>query len=488
MKIGIEKSAARKLSGFLAIQLGIRWVNEQPLRLADGKVVNFGEFQRIDLDQNDELSEEEFSDNWWNSATAEEDFAAMDSDQNRSVTLAEYTAAGEPNVCDPIEDFRKADTNFDGGLDIVELRAATPKPRAYLIRSNVAAFDENGDGKLSLSEYRVSMLGNYNCLWENMPKDQDRDQRLSFAEFKFDTRNLFQLQRRLYFHELDRDGDNQLSPEEFEFRMHKIFSLHRISVNGEDSREIFRDEDLPMLSSPDVSRDGRWILFDGTPPEGANKSQILLMGSEGQDARDVCDGLMPSWSPGGNQFACSRYEGGSGVWIMNLNGTAELRIDDGWAATWSPDGKSIAYTNDNSIRVYDVEKEESRVVMAKGTHPYLYIFWNMCWSPDSRQLAFKGKLANKHEIASINVQGELNRRTHFSTQEELGSDLAWSPDRRRILFSMHSRPHHRSLIHQIDLESGEPLRIVPEADTSSAWTSVCLSPDGKWMVAATSNP
>jgi Tol biopolymer transport system component len=172
---------------------------------------------------------------------------------------------------------------------------------------------------------------------------------------------------------------------------------------------------------------------------------------------------------------------------MKLDGTADKRIDDGWAAQWSPNGKSIAYTNDNSIRLYDLETGRSRVVLAKGSHPYHYIYWNMSWSPDSRQLVFKGKLEGKQEIAIINVAGKPSLKRCFATSEEMGADFAWAPDGRRILFNMHSRKHLHPLIYQLDIESQDPPRVVPEAQTAMPWTNVCFSPDGKWMVLATPN-
>jgi Tol biopolymer transport system component len=111
----------------------------------------------------------------------------------------------------------------------------------------------------------------------------------------------------------------------------------------------------------------------------------------------------------------------------------------------------------------------------------------MCWSPNSRRLVFKGKLPDKHEIAIINTTGQPNLKKYTSTQHEMGNDLAWSPDGQTILFSMHSREHARTLIHRIDLLSDDPPKIVPEANTSLAWESVCFSPDGKWIVASTPN-
>ncbi len=478
----VSREEARR---FLEIQLGIRWFTGDLLRHLDGRIVDFSSFLALDMNQDNKLGKVEFIDQWPNQETAEADFLRMDTNSDDAISLAEFADADGSQLRDPIEEFRRADANLDALLDLDELQAATPPSRTHLIRVNLSAFDEDADGKLNLKEYRLSMLGNANYPWQTLPDDKDGDDQISFEEFRFHPRNLFQLQRRYYFHRLDHDADGKLSPNELKFKQRKRYSLYRISADGEESRMIYRDEKFSICGSPAVSPDGRWILFDVTPPEGANDSQILLMTADGVDARNLCDGVMPTWSSDGSQFACSRYEGGTGVWIMNLDGTPEVRIDDGWAAQWSPDGKSIAYTNDNSLRVFDIESGKSREVLSKRSHPYSYIYANMCWSPDSKQLVFKGRLPDRKEIVIVNMTGDPRLRTRFSTKAEMGSDFAWSPDGRRILFNLHNG--ERSLVHQLDLESDDPPKIVPEANTAWTWTTGCFSPDGKWMVFATSN-
>jgi Tol biopolymer transport system component len=100
-------------------------------------------------------------------------------------------------------------------------------------------------------------------------------------------------------------------------------------------------------------------------------------------------------------------------------------------------------------------------------------------------MVFKGRLPDKQEIAIVNMTGEPKLQKRFATKSEFGSDFSWSGDGRRILFNMHAQ--RRSLIHQLDLESDDPPKIVPEANTALTWTTGCVSPDGKWMVFATPN-
>lgn len=467
---------------FLEIQLGIRWVDGTRLRLGNGRVVNFARFLRSDANSDDVVSKSEFVTHWWRAETAEEDFNSLDRNGDDKLTLSEFARADGPNIVDPVLTFRKADTDLDALLDADELTAATPDYRANLISSTLRGFDGNQDGKISLNEYLLSMLGNYNYPWNSLPRDDNNDQRLSFEEFVFfGDRSLFQLQRRYFFHRLDVDADQRLSGGEFEFKLKSVNSLTRYDIGSGEAVVLFRQREFPSCGSPSVSADGKWILFDAASIEGISKTRVMKMTADGQDVQDLCDGLMPSWSPDGSQFACSRYTGGSGVWIVAADGGAKKRVSDGWAAQWSPDGKSIAFTRNNSLCVYDVQSEEIRVVLEKNAHPYQYIFWNMSWSPDSKQMVFKGRLTNKQEIAIVNMTGKPDLERMFASEKHLAPDLAWSPDGRRILFSMHSPKTNKNQIHQLAPGSDQP-ELLPGLSDDQSWGSVGFSPDGKWLV------
>lgn len=148
---------------FLEIQLGIRWTTGQRLRLGNGRVVNFARFLKLDTNADNVISKREFTENWWSPETDAKDFRAMNRDGDNEITLTEFAAADGPNIVDPIISFRKADTNFDARLDESELAEATSTyRRKNLVSSSLSGFDDDDDGKLSLDEYRLSMLGNYN--------------------------------------------------------------------------------------------------------------------------------------------------------------------------------------------------------------------------------------------------------------------------------------------------------------------------------------
>ncbi len=467
---------------FLEIQLGIRWETDDLLRRVDGRVVDFDKFISLDTNRDSKLSSDEID-----SATSKV-LVTLDQDADEVISLSEFSHHSSPFLRDPVDAFHAADANSNNRLDFDELMQASPKNRQHLIGPNLAAFDEDQDQQLSLTEYRVSMLGNYNYRWHAIPIDDNRDRRLSFDEFRFHGRSLFQLQRRFYFHRLDLDRDGVLALNEFPFETVKIRSLVRISVDDKQQTSIFSDDSYPRCGSPDVSPDGRSILFDAGPMQPSNQSVIRIMTMDGLDARDVCDGVMPTWSADGHRFACSRYDGDASVWIMRLDGSVEKRIDNGWGAQWSPDGKSIAYAKNNGLLVYDVNEGTTSIVLASGIHPYRFISGNLAWSPDSNCLVFKGKLDDQQsEVAILDVaSGKLSQK--LRTSMEIGDDFAWLPDGATILFPWFSEEHGRSLIYRMNVDSNDSPTIDSIVPQSQPWTSVCVTTDGKSLILATDAP
>jgi Ca2+-binding EF-hand superfamily protein len=499
---------------FLEIQLGIRWLTDDLLRMADGRVVDFASFLAIDRNRDSKLSADELA---MVSSGERGGLASVDSDGDGIISLAEFASRKSPFLRDVVAIFQAADRSGDGNLDLAELHAATPDHRQHLIQSNLAAFDEDRDQQLSFTEYRVSMLGNYNYPWQWAPIDENRDRRLSFQEFKFHDWSLFQLQRRFYFHRLDLDQDGELSVDEFHFVTSPLQTLVRLSLSDSaaEAETIFHDEDYPICGSPDVSADGRWVLFDAAPPRSLAESVIRMTKIDGSEARDVCDGARPSWSPSGDRFACCRTAPHAGVWIMNGDGSIVKRIDDGSGVQWSPDGSRIAYVNDNSLLIYDVANDQSTTVLAKGTHPYRYLHPALAWSPDSRRLVFKGKIDDQqHEVAIWELATtSLTRR--FASRESIADDFAWTVDGEHILMLWQAAGHERPCLCRLKVQDQAPPQIddrftraqlnrpqlnrpqlnrpqlnrpqLNRPQLNRAWEgqSLALSRDGKWLILAT---
>ncbi len=198
---------------FLQQQLGIRWHNGPLLREPTGRTVRLNRFIDADRDQSNSLSRSElaaaFAATPWNDSLEHQYFLVHDRDDNGLISYPEYAHYAAQNFFDPVEWFRSADTNLDAVIDAEELAKATDESRQHLVGSTFSGFDGDHDEKLSLQEYRLSMHANVNYSWQVRPVDLDRDGWLSYDEFVFNEVDLFQLQRRYYFH---RSGPRRRRP------------------------------------------------------------------------------------------------------------------------------------------------------------------------------------------------------------------------------------------------------------------------------------
>ncbi len=475
----VTRDEARR---FLEIQIGLRASTGDLLRYPSGLVFNYALFLAIDTDRDHRIQEAEFQKSTLLPKKPEL-FPNADADHDKALTISEFSTLPGIGTVDPLELFRWIDKNFDGGVDRAELDERVQTWLKPLVASVFPGFDLDGNEQLSLDEYRLSMVANAILPWQIPPRDKDRDGLLSFAEFQFD-KGQFPLLRRLFFHRLDRDGDDKLSLSEFAFSTPEPHTLFTLNADGSGWQKLYSSRDVPFCGSPAVSPDGKQIAFDGYAGQLGN-SRVFVMSIDGTGRRDLCDGLMPNWSPDGKRLACCRNGEAYGVWIINAEGVPQTKIARGWGAQWSPDGKTIAYTDGGAVLAYDVEKEESTPVLKEDESPYQSIYWNMTWSPDSQRLVFKGTRPNqKMEIASIRMVGpERDLKVHYAGENRTENDLAWSPDGRRVVFGMKGPEDKYIVLYEFNPDSTEPpVRMKGQDPEAGNLCDACWTPDGSRLI------
>jgi Tol biopolymer transport system component len=190
--------------------------------------------------------------------------------------------------------------------------------------------------------------------------------------------------------------------------------------------------------SPAWSPDGTRLVFNSYRD---SQSEIYVMNADGSNLvrltyHAAYDG-QPVWSPDGTRIAfLSDRSGSSQIWVMNADGSGATQLTTQAYSedpAWSPDGTQIAYDADADGDGW----QELMVINANGTNPHVIgdtgttaDMWARSWSPDGRSVAFT-------LISYINYQGNWYWTAAYSLAADAqtgglyslgGSDVDWFPD------------------------------------------------------------
>ena len=260
-------------------------------------------------------------------------------------------------------------------------------------------------------------------------------------------------------------------------------------------RELASIPGYPIINSPEISNDGEWVAVDGwQADQDLRDARVLVVNVESAEVRDLGPGAMPTFSPGGHRLVISRYGNGGegGVWVLNMDGADAVFVKpDGWSGRWSPDGRQIAWTTSHNgnaaIEVMDIiEGIRHTVFEGDEATRYARVYWNFCWSPDSKAICFKGRLQNGgDEVAIVDVRGSrrgFKVRLSGATAAQFNPDIAWHPGGSRIAMPKKSQAGEPGQIYEFDpSRDDEPTRL--EGQPANRHNGgMCWSPDGRTLV------
>ena len=206
-------------------------------------------------------------------------------------------------------------------------------------------------------------------------------------------------------------------------------------------------EELATAWSPD----GKWIAFvtNWSGNRDIWKKRTDGSGKPIQLTDDPALDMTPAWSPDGARIAFSSDRGGTGhIWTMSASGGDLKRItadDDsvcfhhtnGGYASWSPDGRWIAFVRGERSAEDEQSAEDIDVIPSSGgparplvrapgrdDHP--------AWSPDGKEIAFTSARSGQSDIWIIPAAGGPARQV---TTNPAGDHVpSWSPEGHFLAF------------------------------------------------------
>ncbi len=466
---------------------GVRRRDGEVIHEPSGRVYNLMHFGHLDRNQDDSLSLQEFTAQPYLEGRVNDVFRQIDADGNGRVSFREWKEMPGVGTVETLQEFRHFDADLDGKVSPAELKERVPDWKRPLAARIFPEFDLDGDGALSLSEYQFCPVGNPIAKWHEQIPDPDDSGFLTFQDFTWAGAEEFPILRWEYFSRFDRNQDGRLSNDEFIFRSRVPDAFFVMNADGTGWRKLFNVPGYQQCGSPAVSPDGRTVAFDACQAAvGGNQAgpyKIFSIGIDGTRPRELCTGNMPTWSPDGYYFACSRGGQPHGVWQMHADGKESRHVCGAWGVQWSPDGSKLAYYQGTQLLVHDLATDKTHEVLGGEANPYQQIYWNFTWSPDSTRICLKGQRSNGvEEVAVVNASGaELGFRVRHAGGA-IYADFAWHPQGNRIVFSMMNSERGRFQLYEFDPDGDEPPALLPGQDPELNNQDACWTPDGRQLI------
>jgi len=205
----VSKEEARRV---VEAAFGLKLLDGFKLRTTTGTVFAWEQFQYMDADKSGTIELHDFTKRNVAPEEAQRRMDLADANKDHRISRDEARVLYQGDL---LANFLRWDKNFDGRIDHSEWLARAPAHEAGIVEQTFAAFDEDGDGRLSFAEFRAAPQGNLLAAWHSVRQDKNNDGALSRDEFAWGEPPFLSALEERFFRALDRNHDGVLDQDEF---------------------------------------------------------------------------------------------------------------------------------------------------------------------------------------------------------------------------------------------------------------------------------
>jgi Tol biopolymer transport system component len=268
----------------------------------------------------------------------------------------------------------------------------------------------------------------------------------------------------------------------------------RGSSSGESPPTFSRLTTGGRETTPNLSPDGNWMVYRAG-------NDIYYQAIDSEVAINLTKGSSsPNWhpffSPDGRQIAFASLRDGGGIYVMGRFGDAVRRLTkQGSAPTWTPDGREIIYSTENTGLAYNYRRGPSelsavdvasgqirRIAEADAVQPRI--------SPNGRWVAYwglpvtldKSKFASSHRMVYVKALAG-GPVVPITRGESLDWDPVWGQDSKTLYFASDRSGSMNLWKVSIDPTDGQPQGEPQPLRTPASWAGYFdISRDGRSLV------
>lgn len=230
----------------------------------------------------------------------------------------------------------------------------------------------------------------------------------------------------------------------YAYQSGEAYGLHIMAADGSDQKQLTSESDHSY--DPNVSSDGRYIVFASDRPGGEGVWRINIDGSHPELLARAGGECSPQCSPDGKWvvYATAGDSQWSALWRVPLEGGTPEQISEDFALypTLSPDGRWIACFYGDAQASTQARPHEIAVLPFAGGPPVkrfnlpegIFRRAGLCWTADGSALTYVNTVDGVSNIWRQPLDGSLPQPlTDF--KGEFISEFAWSKDGRHLVCS-----------------------------------------------------